>query len=101
MFRGGKVQSHGLNTDQDSEQGKDEKSKVTERGYLTFSNLWLGPCFYPWRETVVRHFRPPLLLHFQFSCPDPCSIRVSSVAKIFPEVTSLDDRMSQSVFATE
>ena len=28
---------HGLNTDQDSEQGKDEKSEVTERGYLTFS----------------------------------------------------------------
>ena len=36
---------HGLNTDQDSEQGKEKRSEVTERGCVTFSKLLLGLCF--------------------------------------------------------
>ncbi len=88
---------HGLNTDQDGEQGQEESSEISERECVTVSTLGLGPGYYPWQKPVVRHSRPPLLLVFQFtaSCPDPSSIRVSSVAKIFPEVTSLDLRMSQ------
>ncbi len=85
---------HGLNTDQDSEQGQEESSEVTERGCVTVSNLWLGPCFYPWQKRLsgipVRRF-------FSNSLPHVL-IRVQSVfhlwQKILPEVTSLDYRMS-------
>ena len=31
--------------DQDSEQGKEEKSEVLERGCKTYSGLWPAPCF--------------------------------------------------------
>ena len=66
--------------------------------------FWPLACsvFHPRQESFVLLFRLPLrllrrLLIFQspVSCPDPCSIRVSSVAKNCPsEVASLDYRMS-------
>ena len=80
---------HGLNTDQDSEQGQEEKREETERGCVAFSNLWLGPCFYVAKncgKELLSGFPVRRFFFFQFpvSCPDPCSIRVSSLAKNCP-----------------
>ena len=82
MFRGGKVQSHGLNTDQDSEQGKEEKSEATERECVTFSNLLLGLCFSRGKKLLSAIFvrRRFFLFFFFFSnFLAPVLIRVQSV----------------------
>ena len=78
VFRGGKVQSHGLNTDQDSEQGKEEKSEATERECVTFSNLLLGPCFIRGKKLLSAIFVRRRFFFFS-NFLAPVLIRVQSV----------------------
>ena len=73
---------HGLNTDQDSEQGKEEQSEVMERGCKTYSGLWPAPCLIPGKSLLscisVRRFDFFVACFFSNSL-SPVLIRVQSV----------------------
>ena len=66
---------HGLNTDQDSEQGQEEKREVTERGCVAFSKRLLDPCLILGKELLSG-----ISVRFFFSNSlSPVPIRVPSV----------------------
>ena len=76
---------HGLNTDQDSEQGKEEKSDITERGCVSFSNFLLDRRFIRGKNSCPAFPSAASSSSSSSNSPSPVLIRVQSVAKYSPK----------------
>ena len=85
---------HGLNTDQDSEQDKEKKIEVMERGCKAYSGLLPAPCFIRGKGLLsclsVRRF-DVFVARFFFNFLTPVLIRVQSVFHLWQKLSPRSD----------